>query len=129
MVNKFLTKHFAHKEVIRAEDKLNYLGNLKCHNNCLNYALKTDKVEKILGCVQVFEGGDLVAHFVVRLKDGSILDPTFGRLSSISYSYLIVIEEYNVNSFSPDRELTNLKLHLYNLLPWYLKIFTGRTSL
>lgn len=125
-IDEYLTDRTAHYEISKAEDRLDYIGNYKCHNNSLNYALKKPhKVDKILGCLQIFNDSTSVVHFVVRLNDGTILDPTYGRISSVAYSHLIVIQEYNIKGFHPNRELTNLKKYMYNQLPWYLRIFAN----
>lgn len=125
MINKYLNRVTAHLEIEKPMDKGDYIGNQRCHKNSLNYALKKKQSSEILGCLQIFDDSSMVAHFVVKMNNGDIIDPTFGRLSSTSYSYLIVIESYKISTFNPNRELTNLKKYIYNLLPWYLKLFTS----
>jgi hypothetical protein len=122
---KYLLDNFAYKEISKAILAGNYIGNYKCHMNSLNYALKhPKKVKAIVGCIQVFKDDSICAHFVVQLHNGDIIDPTYGRLAD-TYGYLIEIEHYAVNSFNPDRELNNLKRHLYYKLPWYRRIFAS----
>lgn len=124
MIRKNVIAKFAYREICNPIDEGDYLGNQKCHANCLNYALKhPENVDKILGCMQVFAEDEAYTHFVVRLKDGRIIDPTYGRLASKSGFYLIVIEEYNVDGFVPDRELDNLKKFFYSHHTWWQKLF------
>lgn len=130
MIGHRVVNLFKHKEVINVVDKLDYLGNYKCHQNSLNYALKhPNKVESIIGGIQVFKNGDSVAHFIVKMKDGTYRDPSYGRLSSVNYSYLIPIEEYSIRGFSPNRELRNLKEYLFSKLPWYVRLFSSPNSI
>ena len=125
-IDSFILEKLQHRSIINAVDRLNYLGNYKCHNNSLNYALKyPEKVKAILGCAQVFNDDGVAAHFVVKLKNGTIVDPTFGRLTSVAYSYLIQIESYTITEFKPERELVNLKKHLFSLAPWYARLFSS----
>ncbi len=120
----------AHREIIKPINKGRFIGNYQCHVNSLSYAKRNiDKCSKILGCAQVFSDGGVVAHFVVKLKNGDIIDPTYGNVSENMYSYLIVIESYNIDTFKPTRELTELKLYLYSRLPWYKKLFTNKNNI
>lgn len=113
-----------HKEIEYAVDKGKFIGNYKCHCNSLDYALKHPMdVSCIVGCLQVFNDETGVAHFVVKLHNGDIIDPTYGGLSSRLYSHIVPIEEYKVSTFKPNRELINLKQHLYDQLPWSSKLF------
>jgi hypothetical protein len=124
---KYLVTKFAHKDILHAVDKGIYLGNRKCHVNSLSYARRhPTKVKQIIGCLQVFDDNTGVAHFVVELKDGTILDPTFGNMSSTMYKYVVPLEYYTVAGFSPTRDLVNLKAFLYDQLPWYHKLFIKR---
>ena len=107
-------------------NKGKFMGNYKCHVNSLSYALKHSKnVKCIVGCLQVFNDSSGVAHFVVKLNNGDLIDPTYGRVSSTMYAYLLPLQEYEVTTFSPNRELTNLKDHLHNQLPWLHRMFTS----
>ena len=124
--SKYILDKINHKDTVKAINKGEYLGNQQCHVNSLSYALSHKKANKILGCVQVFGDDSTVAHFVVLLANGKIIDPTYGRMASRMYSYLVIIEEYEISNFSPTRELTNLKDYMYGLLPWYIKIFSNR---
>ena len=126
MVNDTVYNKLKHLEIINVESKLNFLGNYKCHMNCLNYARKHKSVVKIVGVAQVFNDNGIVAHFIVKLKNGTYLDPSYGRLSSIGYQYNIKIEEYNVETFNPSRELSNLKEYLFYKLPWYVRLFKNK---
>jgi hypothetical protein len=119
----YIIDKIKHKEIHKAVDKHKFLGNRKCHINSLDYAISHKNVSKILGCIQVFNEGDTVAHFVVKLNDGTIIDPTYGRMSSRMYKHLVIITEYDINTFEPTRELNNLKEYIYDLLPWYVKLF------
>ena len=112
-----------HREIIKCKPKGKYLGNYKCHANSLSYALRHPNVVAIVGVMQVFNDATGVAHFIVKLDDGTYLDPTYGNLSEVLYEYCIVIEEYKVDTFNPNRELQNLKDYLYSLQPWYSKLF------
>ena len=115
-----IPKQLIHKEVIKCIPKGKYLGNYMCHVNSLSYALRNPtKVESIVGVVQVFSSGDCCAHFIVKLKDGTYIDPTYGNMSGTLDSYHIPIETYSIQSFSPNRELQNLKDYIKQLQPWY----------
>ena len=113
-----------HKEIIKCVPKGKYIGNDRCHVNCLSYALRhPTKVKSIVGVMQVFSDNYGVAHFVLEMIDGTYYDPTYGNMSGILDSYHIQIEEYKIENFSPNRELSNLKEYLYNLNPWLWRLF------
>lgn len=112
-----------HREIIKCTPKGKYLGNYKCHVNCLSYALRhPDKVKSIVGVLQVFNDSEGVAHFVLEMVDGTYYDPTYGNMSGIMDSYCIPIEYYKVESFIPDRELQNLKDYLFSLRHWLYRL-------
>ena len=62
-------------------------------------------------------------RFILKMDDGTYFDPTYGNMSGILDSYHIPIEEYKIDNFSPNRELTNLQKYLYNLNPWLWRFF------
>ena len=112
-----------HKEIIKCTPKGKYIGNYKCHVNCLSYALRhPDKVKSIVGVLQVFNDSEGVAHFVLEMTDGTYYDPTYGNMSGIMDSYCIPIEYYKVESFVPARELQNLKDYLFSLRHWFYRL-------
>ena len=112
-----------HKEIIKCTPKGKYVGNYKCHVNCLSYALRhPDKVKSIVGVLQVFNDSEGVAHFVLEMADGTYHDPTYGNMSGIMDSYCIPIEYYKVESFKPARELQNLKDYLFSLRHWFYRL-------
>ena len=112
-----------HKEIIKCTPKGKYIGNHKCHVNCLSYALRhPDKVKSIVGVLQVFNDSEGVAHFVLEMLDGTYYDPTYGNMSGIMDSYCIPIEYYKVESFIPARELQNLKDYLFSLRHWFYRL-------
>ena len=112
-----------HREIIKCTPKGKYLGNYKCHVNCLSYALRhPDKVKSIVGVLQVFNDSEGVAHFVLEMVDGTYYDPTYGNMSGIMDSYCIPIEYYKVESFVPARELQNLKDYLFSLRHWFYRL-------
>ena len=112
-----------HKEIIKCIPKGKYIGNYKCHVNCLSYALRhPDKVKSIVGVLQVFNDSEAVAHFLLEMLDGTYYDPTYGNMSGILYSYCIPIEYYKIDSFSPNRELQNLKDYLFSLRHWFYRL-------
>lgn len=113
-----------HREIIKCVQKGKYIGNRKCHVNCLSYANRhPEKVVSIIGTAQIFKDDYCVAHFILKMDDGTYFDPTYGNMSGILDSYQIQIEEYKIENFSPDRELDNLKEYLYNLNPWLWRLF------
>ena len=112
-----------HKEIIKCTPKGKYIGNYRCHINCLSYALRhPDKVKSIVGVLQVFNDSEGVAHFVLEMVDGTYYDPTYGNMSGIMDSYCIPIEYYKVESFIPARELQNLKDYLFSLRHWFYRL-------
>ena len=112
-----------HKEIIKCTPKGKYIGNYKCHVNCLSYALRhPDKVKSIVGVLQVFNDSEGVAHFILEMIDGTYYDPTYGNMSGILDSYCIPIEYYKVESFVPARELQNLKDYLFSLRHWFYRL-------
>jgi len=113
------------KDVIKCTPKGKYIGNQKCHINALSYALEYSNADKIVGVLQVFNSRTTVAHFIVKLKDGTYIDPTYGNMSGVLDKYHIAIEEYSIDSFKPDKDLQNLKDYIYNLQPWYFNLFIG----
>ena len=90
-----IPKQLKHKEIIKCTPKGKYIGNYKCHVNCLSYTLRhPDKVKSIVGVLQVFNDSEAVAHFVLEMLDGTYYDPTYGNTSGILDSYCIPIEYY-----------------------------------
>lgn len=119
-----IPKCLEHKEIINCKPVGKYIGNDRCHVNCLSYALRhPKKVKCILGVAQVFNDEDCVAHFIVELIDGTFIDPTYGNMAKQLYSYCIPIERYEISTFSPNRELQNLKDYLFSIQPWYYRLF------
>lgn len=112
-----------HREIIKCTPKGKYLGNYKCHVNCLSYALRhPEKVNSIVGVLQVFNDSECVAHFVLEMVDGTYYDPTYGNMSGILDNYCIPIEYYKVESFNSNRELQNLKDYLFSLRHWFYRL-------
>ena len=118
-----IPEQLKHKEIIKCTPKGKYIGNYKCHVNCLSYALRhPDKVKSIVGVLQVFNDSEGVAHFILEMIDGTYYDPTYGNMSGILDSYCIPIEYYKVESFKPTRELQNLKDYLFSLRHWFYRL-------
>ena len=118
-----IPEQLKHKEIIKCTPKGKYVGNYKCHVNCLSYALRhPDKVKSIIGVLQVFNDSEGVAHFILEMIDGTYYDPTYGNMSGILDSYCIPIEYYKVESFKPNRELQNLKDYLFSLRHWFYRL-------
>lgn len=107
--------------------KLNFIGNYKCHLNCLSYALKhSKKVKNIVSGIQMFDD-DAVAHFIIELKNGKYIDITYGNVAYALYSDFIIVKKYNdFSNFNAGRELDNMKEYIYNMLPFYLKLLTNK---
>lgn len=122
-----LPEQLKHKEVIKCIPKGKYIGNYRCHVNCLSYALRhRSKVDKIIGVAQVFNDQTCCAHFILRMVDGTYFCPTYGNMSGILDSYHIQIEEYSVETFVPNRELQNLKDYLFGMRNWFYRlVFTN----
>lgn len=121
-VMKALINKLSYKECIVPKEQGIFIGNYKCHVNCLSYYTEhKEDVKSIVGCLQVFGNNETAAHFIVELKDGSFIDPTYGNMIDL-YSYCIPIEKYDPTKFSPNRELSNLKAYFQGLLPWYLRL-------
>lgn len=119
-----LPKSLDHKEIINCKPIGRYMGNYRCHINCLSYALRhPKKVKHIVGVAQVFSDNSCVAHFIVELHDGTYIDPTYGNMSKLLYSYCVPIERYEIKTFNSSRELQNLKDYLFSLRPWYYRFF------
>lgn len=113
-----------HKEILQCKPKGKYIGNYKCHVNCLSYALRhPNKVKSIVGVAQVFNNNECIAHFILELADGTYFDPTYGNMTKELYKYCIPIEYYDVSTFKPYRELQTLKDYLFSLTPWYFRLF------
>ena len=118
-----IPEQLKHKEIIKCTPRGKYIGNYKCHVNCLSYALRhPDKVKSIVGVLQVFNDSEGVAHFVLEMVDGTYYDPTYGNMSGIMDSYCIPIEYYKVDSFNPARKLQNLKNYLFSLRNWFYRL-------
>lgn len=122
-MHNFIPKSLLHREIIKCKPMGKYLGNYKCHANCLSYALRKGNVSKIIGVAQIFNDESCVTHFILLLIDGTYIDPTYGNLTNVMYSHNIIIEEYEVDTFNPNRELNNLRNYIFNLLPWYHRLF------
>ena len=117
-------KSLEHKEIINCKPVGKYIGNYKCHVNCLSYAIRhPNKVKSIVGVAQVFNDDSCVAHFIIQLIDGTYIDPTYGNMTKELYSYCIPIERYVIDTFNANRELQNLKDYLFSLQPWYYRLF------
>ena len=118
-----IPEQLKHKEIIKCTPKGKYVGNYKCHINCLSYALRhPDKVKSIVGVLQVFNDSEGVAHFILEMADGTYYDPTYGNMSGILDSHFIPIEYYKIDSFNPSRELQNLKDYLFSLRHWFYRL-------
>ena len=118
-----IPEQLKHKEIIKCTPRGKYIGNYKCHINCLSYSLRhPDKVKSIVGVLQVFNDSEGVAHFVLEMVDGTYYDPTYGNMSGIMDSCCIPIEYYKVESFNPVRELQNLKNYLFSLRHWFYRL-------
>ena len=118
-----IPEQLKHKEIIKCTPKGKYIGNYKCHVNCLSYALRhPDKVKSIVGVLQVFNDSEAVAHFVLEMLDGTYYDPTYGNMSGTLDSYCIPLEYYKIDSFKPIRELQNLKDYLFSLRHWFYRL-------
>lgn len=117
-------KALDHKEFFRCTPSGPFIGNNKCHYNCLSWALRNkERAKCIVGVGQVFKDGTMVAHFVVELNDGTFIDPSMGNLSSSYDDYLILIEKYNIDTFHPNRELANLKDYFFSLRSFWYRLF------
>ena len=127
---KYLIDKLSYREVVKPEPiNMPYIGNNACHINCVSYYKKSrEKVKHIVGCLQVFSDDYTCAHFIIELKDGSFIDPTYGNMPEL-YSYVIPIERYKPENFVPNRELQYLKNYIHSLLPWYKRLFTKTTSM
>jgi len=114
--NRILKKFKYNKKVkVKSKKSIEFIGNYKCHLNSLSYAMKyTGKVKCIVGGVQVFTDC-VVAHFVVKLKDGTFVDPTYGNMSEM-YESFIVVKKYKIKDFEPLDALMNMKRTIYNQL-------------
>lgn len=112
-----------HKEYIKCTPVGVFMGNNKCHWNCLSWSLRNKtKAKCIVGVGQVFSDGTMVAHFVVELNDGTYIDPSIGNLAGVYDDYLIPIEKYNIDTFKPNRELVNLKEYLFSLRSFWFRL-------
>ena len=119
-----LPKQLDHKEIINCKPVGKYIGNDRCHVNCLSYARRRpDKVKSIVGVAQVFNDHSCVAHFIVQFMDGTYFDPTYGNMADVLYNYCVPLEYYDIATFVPNRELQNLKDYLFSLTPWYFRLF------
>ena len=118
-----IPEQLKHKEIIKCVPRGKYLGNYKCHANCLSFALRhRNKVKSIVGVLQVFNDSEAVAHFVLEMTDGTYYDPTYGNMSGVLDSHCIPIEYYKIESFKPSRELQNLKNYLFSLRHWFYRL-------
>lgn len=108
-----------------SKDNLTYKGNYKCHLNCLSYAVKhSKKVKSIVGGIQIFSD-DTVAHFIIELNTGEFIDVTYGNLAYSLYNDFVIVKRYDWQEFNAGQELANIKEHIYELLPFYLRLFTN----
>lgn len=114
------------------KENMEYIGNFKCHLNCLSYAIKhTKKVKSIVGGLQLFED-DVVAHFMIELKDGTFICPSYGNLSDISFNGFVIVKRWmnhkNTKAFEPYTELMNMKEYIYEMLPKKLRKKTNKNE-
>jgi len=102
-----------------------YLGNRRCHKNVLSYALANKlSVASIVGGIQIYSEDEIYAHFVVELSDGTLIDPTFGNLTSTEYTSFKIVERFKVSDFNPYQELMKLKRELYAAQSLFTRILT-----
>lgn len=123
-MSQIIPKQLINNKKIKCAPIGSYIGNRKCHNNSLSYALNNTSVTAIVAVAQVFSDNTCVAHFIVKLKNGAYIDPTYGNLTGELDEYLIEIKEYSIENFDPIKELIYLKNYLFNLQPWYIRLFT-----
>jgi len=83
---------------------------------------KTQKVTHIVFVIQEFEEA-FIAHFIVKLSNGTYIDPTYGNITTCLD--LHKVHEYKTTNFKAVKALLCGKDYIYNLLPWYLKLFTS----
>jgi hypothetical protein len=118
-----IPKQLEHKEIIKCVPSGKYIGNYKCHANCLSYAkMYTKNVHSIIGVAQVYNDNTCCAHFILKMKDGTYFDPTYGNMVDVLYSYCIFIESYEVSRFNPNRELRSLQEYLYGMRSFMYKL-------
>jgi len=112
-----ILKKFKHNKKVKLKAKKNiqYIGNFKCHTNSLSYAVKhKSKVKCIVGGLQVFTDC-VVAHFIVKMKDGTYIDPTYGNMIGM-YESFIEVKKYTIKEFAPTDDLMDMKRIIYNQL-------------
>lgn len=116
------------KETIKCVPSGRYMGNYKCHVNCLSYAkMYPRNIDSIIGVAQVYNDDTCCAHFILKMKDNTYFDPTYGNMADTLYKYNIFIERYEVSRFNPNRELQNLKEHLYSMRSfWHKMIYSNK---
>ena len=108
-----------------SKDNLRFIGNYKCHLNSLSYAVKhSEKVKSIVGGIQIFSD-DLVAHFIIELNTGEYIDVTYGNLAYTLYEDFVIVKKWHWQEFNAGLELMNMKEHIYDLLPFHLKLLTN----
>ena len=114
--DRLLKKFKQNKKVkLKAKKNMQYIGNFKCHTNSLSYAIKhKKKVKCIVGGLQVFTD-DVVAHFIVKMKDGTYIDPTYGNMIGM-YESFIEVKKYKIKEFNPIDALMDMKRTIYNNL-------------
>lgn len=107
---KELINILSYREVITPKAEGKFIGNYKCHVNCLSYyKLYKGKVKNIVGCLQVFDDNETAAHFIVELKDGSFIDPTW--VTWLNYTLIVfLLRSMTQLSLVPIESYQTLKL-------------------
>jgi hypothetical protein len=99
LIKKALDKEFYNIPYLDVTPKGKYIGNRHCHINSLSYALRHKKAKYILLCAQEFSN-QWVAHCVVEMEDGTVIDPTYGNMVE-DYIGLKMLRKHTIDGFEP----------------------------
>ena len=120
---KYLKKKLKNKKRVKPipEKEILLICNYKCHLNCLSYAIKHRKaVKHIVGGIQVIDN-QYIAHFIVKLKNGNYVDPTYGNVVDRGYDEFIPLKKYSITDFQPAKALPAIKKQIHSYLPKKLR--------
>ncbi len=110
---KYLKKiDFSEYEKLEVLDtETSYIGNQRCHFNCLSYfRLNRSEVKHICAVLQRFNR-NVVLHYIIELKNGVFIDPTYGNITDACTSYHLY-KRYNPTVFDCS-EIQTDKRELY----------------
>ncbi len=100
------------------------LMNRQCMHNVVNEL----KAKRAFAIIEVVGSGDAIAHYLCVAENGDIYDPTLGwNWSGCKYKLVRYIHPEYDGICDMSGELDKLKLRVYKMLPWHVRLLSRVT--